>query len=264
MPELPEVEYAASIVRRAARGRIITSARALHRSQRRGLPDDAAQSLIGDRVVGVDRRGKHQLLRLRSGRTLHVHFRMTGDWVVLAKTETGLPPHARAAIGFNDGTRLVLDDPRALSAISLWAAGVDPLPELGPDATDRAFTAAWLATALAGRRVAIKVALLDQRVVAGVGNIYAAEALWYARVDPRVVAGRLRLPQLRAIVAGVRRVMAKALKHPARYAGDSANDPGRFNVYDREGEPCRRCRTKIRRVTQGARSTYFCPACEHR
>ena len=264
MPELPEVEYAATIVRRATRGRIITSACALHRSQRRGLPDAAAQSLIGDRIVAVDRRGKHQLLRLRSGRTLYVHFRMTGDWVVLARPEEALPPHARAAFGFEDGSRLVLDDPRALSALSLWAPGVDPLPALGPDATDRAFNARWLATALAGRRVAIKVALLDQRVVAGVGNIYAAEALWYARVDPRVVAGRLSPPQGRAIVTGVRRVMARALKNPARYYGDGPSDPRRFSVYDREGEPCRRCGAKIRRVALGARSSYFCPLCQRR
>jgi formamidopyrimidine-DNA glycosylase len=261
MPELPEVEFAATIVRRTARGRIITSARALHPSQRRGLPDDVARSLVGDRIVGVDRRGKHQLLRLKSGRTLHVHFRMTGDWVVLVNRDQALPPHARVAFGFDDGTRLVLDDPRALSAVTLCAAGVDPVPQLGPEATERAFDARWLAHALKGRRIPIKVALLDQRIVAGVGNIYASEALWYARVDPRVVAGRLRQEQLRAIVSGVRRVMAKALKNPARYSGEGASDPRRFNVYDREGEPCRRCRTRIRRLVQGARSTYFCPAC---
>ncbi len=264
MPELPEVEYAAAIVRRAARGRIITSVRVLHPSQRRGLPDDAAQSLAGDRVVGVDRRGTHQLLRLKSGRTLHVHFRMTGDWIFMASPDEALPRYARVVVDFDDGTRLVLHDSRALSAVSLCAAGVDPLPRLGPDATDRAFDTQWLSAVLTGRRIAIKVALLDQRVVAGVGNIYASEALWYARVDPRVVAGRLRLAQRRAIVAGIRRVMAKALKNPARYYGEAASDPRRFRVYDREGQLCRRCGTKIRRIVQGARSTYFCPACQRR
>jgi formamidopyrimidine-DNA glycosylase len=184
--------------------------------------------------------------------------------VVLEDANEPLPPYARVFLAFDDDTRLVLDDPRALSAVSLCALGVDPLPPLGPEATDATFDATWLGRVLSGRRVPIKRALLDQRVVAGLGNIYASEALWYARVDPRVVAGRLRPAQLRAIVSGVRRVMAKALKEPGRYYGDGAQDPGRFNVYDREGEPCRRCRAKIRRLTQGARSTYFCPACIRR
>jgi len=262
MPELPEVEFAARIVRRAALGHTITRVRALHPSQRRGLPDEKARSLAGDRIVAVERRGKHQLLRLKSGRTLHVHFRMTGDWHVVERPGDALPPHARVEIALSNGTRLILDDPRALSAVTLHEAGVDPLPQLGPEATDRAFNAQWLGSALSKRRVPIKVALLDQRVVAGVGNIYASEALWDARIDPRVVAGQLRPAQLRSIVAGIRRVMARALKESARYYGRGASDPHRFTVYDREGEPCRRCATRVRRLVQGTRSTYYCPTCQ--
>lgn len=262
MPELPEVEHAASIVRRIARGRVITSVCVLHPSQRRGLPDDAARSLAGDRVTRVARRGKHQLLHLASRRTLHVHFRMTGDWVVLDDPAHAIPPHARAIITFEDGVRLVLDDPRALSALTLVPAGADPLPQLGPDATGRTFTPQRLMAALAGRRIPIKVALLDQRVVAGVGNIYAAEALWRARVDPRVVAGQLGIERARALVRAVRHVMARAVKHAARYHGSGAANRARFSVYDREGEPCRRCKTPIRRVMQGGRSTYFCARCQ--
>ena len=264
MPELPEVEAASRRARAIAEGRAIARVRVLHASLRRALPDEAAASLTGDTVASVERRGKHQLLRLTSGRTLHVHFRMTGDWAVpegeAAADGDALPKHARAVLEFADGGRLVLDDPRALAAVSLHAAGVDPLPRLGPEATDRAFNARWLAHALAGRRVPVKVALLDQHVVAGVGNIYASEALWYARVDPRRSASALKADSLGRVVHGVRRAMAKALRHPERYSG--ASSAQRFNVYDREGEPCRRCGRRVRRIVQAGRSTYFCAGCQ--
>ncbi len=267
MPELPEVEYAVRIVRRAVAGRTITSATALHPSQRRALPDEAARSLVGERIAAVDRRGKHQLLRLTSGRTLHVHFRMTGDWQVLAPSsprspDAERPRHPRFELVFDDGSRLILDDPRALSAVVLHDAGTDPLPSLGPEATDTAFDAGSLERAVSNRRIPIKVALLDQSIVAGIGNIYASEALWLARVDPRVEAGRLSNAQRGKVIAGVRRTMAKALRDPGRYYGAAANDPRRFNVYDREGQPCRRCKTKIRRLIQAGRSTYYCPSCQ--
>jgi formamidopyrimidine-DNA glycosylase len=269
VPELPEVEYAARVARAAAVGKVIARVRVLHRSQRRALPDRAARSLAGDVVQGVDRRGKHQLLRLASGRTLHVHFRMTGDWHVLAVDDL-LPKTVRVALDFEDGTRLALDDSRALSVVALCHAGVDPCADLGPEANADRFNADWLAERLAGRRSPIKVALLDQRLVAGIGNIYASEALWYARIDPRHPAQRLAHPEsavtrgvLRALTSGVKRAMQKALDHPERYYSPGAvSDAVRFNVYDREGKGCRRCRTPIARITQAARSTYFCPTCQ--
>ncbi|MBV6521279.1 MAG: Formamidopyrimidine-DNA glycosylase [Gemmatimonadaceae bacterium] len=263
MPELPEVELAARIVRRAAIGRTITSARVLHPSQRRGLPDEAAASLAGDAIVAVWRRGKHQLLRLKSGRTLHVHFRMTGDWVVLPSRCAPLPSHARVVLRFDDRSAIALDDPRALSNVTLHEPKADPLPRLGPDATSPSFNARWLRERCAGRRVAIKGALLDQRVVAGIGNIHASEALWLARLDPRVVAAGLTPAQYRAVVIGVKRTMALALARQRRY-GTDANEPESYFVYGREGEPCRRCRTPVRRILQGARSSYFCPRCQRR
>ena len=264
MPELPEVEAASRRARVIAEGRVIARVRVLHTSLRRALPDEAAASLAGDTVAAVERRGKHQLLRLTSGRTLHVHFRMTGDWVVAEPgsdgTDSSVPKHARVVLEFTDGARLVLEDPRALSAVSVHGPGVDPLPALGPEATDRAFNARWLARVLAGRRVPIKVALLDQRVVAGVGNIYASESLWYARLDPRRSAASLSPDRLSRVVQGVRRAMAKAMRHPERYY--NASSAQRFNVYDREGERCRRCGGTVRRIVQAGRSTYFCPRCQ--
>jgi formamidopyrimidine-DNA glycosylase len=261
MPELPEVEFAAGVARAVAVGRTITSVRILHYAQRRTLPARRARRIVGDRVHLVERRGKTQLLRLTSGRVLTVHFRMTGDWAICDAGEP-LPAHARAVFGFDNGVRLVLDDPRALAVISLFEPGASAVPGLGPDANHRDFTAAALGAALAVRRVPIKLALLDQRVVAGLGNIYAAEALWYARIDPRTPANRLRPLRLTRLVHAVRTVLAKATRQAKRYYGGGISIPNRFAVYDREGEPCRRCGRRIERIVQGARSTYFCPRCQ--
>jgi formamidopyrimidine-DNA glycosylase len=261
MPELPEVEHATAIARRIAVGRTITSVRVLHPSQRRSLPARAAKALIGDRILDVQRRGKSQRFRLASGRELHVHFRMTGDWLEPGTSE--LPRTARAVFGFDDGSRLVLDDPRALSVVSLCAS---PAADdgLGPDALDPGLTATALATTLATRRIPIKVALLDQRVVAGIGNIYASEALWRARLDPRTPSNSVDPSALRTLLRAIRTTLTAALKRQERYYNSSSTeDEGtRFAVYDREGEPCRRCRGRIKRITQAARSTYFCPTCQ--
>lgn len=265
MPELPEVEYAAAIARQALVGRTIVRARALHAAQRKRFDDRDSATLAGERVVGVRRRGKHQLIDLESGRVIHVHFRMNGDWVVVLPGAS-VPNYARAVFELDDGSSVVLDDSRALSTLSLHAPASDPLPSLGPEATSPEFSAAWLQNIFASRRTPIKVALLDQRIVAGIGNIYAAEALWFARIDPRRPVNRLRPMQLTAIVKGVRSAMAKAIRRHQRYYGseqtDGARDSQRFNVYDREGAPCRRCGAPIRRITQAGRSTYCCRSCQ--
>ena len=166
-------------------------------------------------------------------------------------------------MAFDDGSRLVLDDPRALSVISLCAAGPEA-DGLGPDALDPAMSAVSLSAALASRRIPIKVALLDQSIVAGIGNIYASEALWRARIDPRTPANRLTRDRLGPLVRAIRATLQQALKHRQRYYGSEreAPDDNRFRVYDREGERCRRCGGTIRRITQAARSTYFCPKCQ--
>ena len=277
MPELPEVEYAAGIARQATAGRVITRVQVLHAAQRRHLPDEAAAQLAGERVEALVRRGKHQVFRLTSGRSLHVHFRMTGEWPVEmrrgdSKGEGGIgkssapsgatSAHARVIIELDDGNSLILDDPRALSVVSLCEPGEDPLAGLGPEATHAAFNAEWLRQTAMDRRIPVKVALLDQHVVAGIGNIYASEALWFARVSPRAPAGSLSAEKSRRVVSGVKAAMTKAMRDPSRYYGAGAADPRRFNVYDREGLPCRRCRRKIKRIVQAQRSTYFCPKCQ--
>jgi formamidopyrimidine-DNA glycosylase len=215
-------------------------------------------------VLAVERRGKSQRFLLASGRALCVHFRMTGDWLVPAPSP--LPRSVRAVLAFDDGGRLALDDPRALSVISLCGPGDPEDGTLGVDALDPALTSRHLAGVLASRRIPIKVALLDQSVVAGIGNIYASEALWRARIDPRIPANRLTRARLGSLLQAVRATLKAALQRQQRYyaRGQAMPDDGRFAVYDREGEPCRRCRGTIKRITQAARSTYFCPKCQEK
>ena len=161
-------------------------------------------------------------------------------------------------IHLSGGVALALVDSRALATVTLHAAGVSPFPDLGPEANSDAFSARQLGEWFSKRRGPVKPALLDQRAVAGIGNIYASEALWYARIDPRTPVNRLDAGGLRRLVGAVKRVMAKALSRPDRYYNaDGSSSALRFNVYDREGKPCRRCGTPITRIVQAGRSTYF-------
>ena len=256
MPELPEVERAARKIRRSVVGKVIARARLLHPSLKRRITQRALLSLRGHRITGVAQRAKHQLLMLDDDRSLHVHFRMAGDWA-LDHVGDELPRSARAAIEFTDGTRLLLIDPRALSALMLLPKGATPFAELGPDPWSPEFDYA-LADALARRRTPIKPALLDQRVAAGVGNIYAAEALWEARIDPTTPANSLGASQVRDLAAAIRTVLDRGRAGGRRYR----DGEDRFQVYDREGEPCRRCGTAIDRIVQAGRSTCFCASCQ--
>ena len=260
MPELPEVEFAARVLRDAVVNRNVRRVLVLHPSQRRHLSSRHAARLRGARVEAVERRGKHQLISLSTGDTLVVHFRMTGDWQI-DRVGSDVPPYARVVLELEDGVRISLVDPRALSTVTLHRRGAPTLPSLGPDAADPTVSVEAFREALSRRRVAIKVALLDQRVLAGVGNIYAAEALWLARIDPRAPAASLTRARQARLLEAIRVVLANAQASAGRYRDDGV---GRFEVYDREGQPCSRCGRRIRRITQAARSTYFCPHCQRR
>ena len=256
MPELPEVESAARLLRSAIEGRTLQSARVLHPSLKRRLPRGALRGLAGARVASVERRGKHQLIHFDDGRVLHVHFRMNGDWVI-GKSAEPMPRFARAVFDFEPEIRVVLDDSRALSTIDVHPAGVDLPLDLGPEPFDPRLTPAALRAALSRRRIPIKVALLDQRVITGLGNIYVSESLWRARIDPRTSASSLDLATSRRLLSAIRAVIRRATG--GRY---TQLEGARLDVYDREGRPCRRCRTPIARFVQGGRSTYYCPRCQ--
>lgn len=259
MPELPEVEAAMRRLKKAIEGKTIATARALHPAIARQFPDASARRLRQRRIEKVERRGKHQLIRLDSGETIHVHFRMNGDWLITSSAHA-IDRFTRAVVELTDGTRIELNDSRALSAMTLHAKGVDPLPALGIEANDPAFDAAHLKRALAKRRGAIKPALMDQKVLAGLGNIYAAEALWRAMISPRAVASSIRLSRLQRLANAIHDVLGGKNRPPGRYTDKDLR--GRFQVYDREGEPCSRCGTVVRRIQQAGRSTYFCPRCQ--
>jgi formamidopyrimidine-DNA glycosylase len=256
MPELPEVEAALEVLRTRARGRTIVRMRVLHPALRRRIKPAQLRALVGARIARVERRGKHQLLHLDDGRILHAHFRMNGDWM-LAETGAELPRFARAVLDFDDGSALVFVDSRALGTIDIHPAGVELDLGLGPDAADPEWTAEQLAAALAPRRGPIKPALLDQRLVAGLGNIYAAESLWRARISPFAPCNTLSGAQVSALRKAIDAVIVRATG--SRYTDD---DTVALDVYDREGVPCRRCRTTIERVVQAGRSTYYCPHCQ--
>ena len=256
MPELPEVEAALEVLRTRARGRTIVRMRVLHPALRRRIKPAQLRALVGARIGRVERRGKHQLLHLDDGRILHAHFRMNGDWM-LAETGAELPRFARAVLDFDDGSALVFVDSRALGTIDVHPAGVELDLGLGPDAADPEWTADQLAAALAPRRGPIKPALLDQRLVAGLGNIYAAESLWRARISPFAPCNTLSGAEVSALRKAIDAVIVRATG--SRYTDD---DTVALDVYDREGLPCRRCRTTIERVVQAGRSTYYCPHCQ--
>jgi formamidopyrimidine-DNA glycosylase len=256
MPELPEVENAVRRLRKAVVGRTIADARVIHPALRRRLSPAKIRTVRGARITAVDRRGKHQLMTLDDGRVLHAHFRMTGDWTV-DRADDELPRFARAAIAFTDGSRVVLDDPRALSTLDLHPANAELDLGLGPEPSDPTLTPAFLLKVFAKKRGPIKPVLLDQRVIAGLGNIYAAESLWNAKISPEASAASLTKKQVTSLLRAIRKVIDRATG--ARYTDE---DVSSLAVYDRAGKPCRRCRTKIERIVQAGRSTYFCAHCQ--
>lgn len=259
MPELPEVEAAARALSRAALGKTIAIVRAIHPALKRKLPPARARAAKGKRISTIERRGKHQLLGLDSGDTLVVHFRMNGDWEI-GTTSDVLDKFTRAVIELDDGTRISLVDRRALSSITLDKEGSSSLPKLGKEASDPTLDAAYLAEVLQRRKIPIKPALMDQSVLAGLGNIYAAEALWEAELDPRSSAATISKEKLEKLVAAIQMVLSPRRRRPGRYTDTRGRE--RFMAYDREGKVCRRCGGKIERIVQAGRSTYFCPDCQ--
>jgi formamidopyrimidine-DNA glycosylase len=259
MPELPEVERAARQIRRAALGKTILMVKAIHPSLKKKLKPAQARAAKGKRIENIERRGKHQLLQLDSGDTLVVHFRMNGDWEIGATTDP-LDRFARAAIVLTDGTRISLVDRRALSSITLDRKGESSLPKLGREASDPTLDADYLIDVLRRKKIAIKPAMMDQGVIAGLGNIYAAEALWEAKIDPRCPAAEVSRAKLETLVEAIKLVLSPKKRRPGRYTDKRGVE--RFAVYDREGEECRRGDGIIERIVQAGRSTYFCPVCQ--
>ncbi|GAB1342395.1 bifunctional DNA-formamidopyrimidine glycosylase/DNA-(apurinic or apyrimidinic site) lyase [Gemmatimonas sp.] len=262
MPELPEVEYAASRLREAVLGHTVASAVALHPSQRRHFPPEAWQALCGQRIGRIDRRAKVQLLHFDNRAVLEVHFRMTGDWEFTALHEDP-PRYERVRFETREGLRVSLVDSRAFSVVRLHAPGTFTGIEAGPEPLGNAFTVDGFAAALAARRAPIKPTLLDQQLVAGVGNIYASEACWEARIHPATPANSLSMPSVERLRDAIRHVLATA--PVGRYwAQDGVSEEEIWRVYGREGAPCKRCGSRIVRTVQAGRSSYHCGRCQRR
>jgi formamidopyrimidine-DNA glycosylase len=267
VPELPEVETIRAELAPRLTGRWLTRVEILDPRLTRPVDlFEVADELEGDRIVAVERRGKYLVLRLESGLALLVHLRMTGSF--------GFEPatHERAVVELDDGTRLVYRDVRRFGTwLVLEDAEVEPYlaGKNGPEPLGPRFTADWLGAQLARRRGPLKAVLLDQRVVAGLGNIYADEALWRARVNPLRVASSLSGKEVRRAHRAVRDVLragiarqGSTLRDYARPDGSSGSMQDEFRVYGRDGLPCPRCRTPIAKARVGGRGTWFCPRCQ--
>ena len=254
MPELPEVAEAVRRIRPCIRGRRILAVAPLHANTRRALSPAVRRRLAGRVITDVVRRGKYQRLILDDGTELVAHFRLDGDWVVQGSAAP-LPPHARLVLRLDRDRSLVLTDPRALASVTCYL-----IPDIGPEADAADLTPDALLERLSGTRTAIKLALLDQRRLAGLGNIYAAEALWRAGIDPRTPAKDLTRPQAAHLLRGIRAALRDGERRAGRYRTGTRTAP--FKVYDRAGAPCTRCGAEIATLTQGGRTTYWCPGCQ--
>ncbi len=274
MPELPEVETVRRRLEPVLSGRRLERVEILDSRLTRPLdPTEVAAELVGERVEAVDRRGKYLVVRFESGRSLLIHLRMTGNLLHVSRDR---PPesdsHVRAVVKLDDGSDIVYRDVRRFGTWLLSEPGeAEPYlaARLGGEPLARTFTSTRLGEALHGRRAPVKAALLDQRRLAGVGNIYADEALWRARIDPRRPAGELSDEELRALHRGIRAALnagiarqGATLRDYRTPDGDSGTMQHEFKVYGRAGEPCERCGHPIEKLRSAGRGTWYCPGCQ--
>jgi formamidopyrimidine-DNA glycosylase len=267
VPELPEVETIRAQLEPRLVGRTLARVEILDpRLTRPADLFEVAEELEGDAVAAVERRGKYLLLRLESGLGLLVHLRMTGSFGFTPVT------HVRALVELDDGSRLVYRDVRRFGTwLVLEEAELEPYLQAknGPEPLGPQFTSRWLGGQLARRKAPLKAVLLDQRVVAGLGNIYADEALWRARLSPLRPANEFSGDEVvrltRAIRAALRTGIARQGSTLSDYRapdGAAGSMQEEFRVYGQDGEPCARCRTTIVKTRVGGRGTWYCPRCQ--
>jgi formamidopyrimidine-DNA glycosylase len=269
MPELPEVETIRRQLAPHLEGRALARVTDLHPRQR---ADDVAVGLQGQTVVQLDRAGTYLVWNLDGGESLLMHLRMTGT---LLLDPAPAPAHTRVRIDLSDGHELVYVDPRRFGTGHLLAGAaardVYLGARLGPEPLTAAFTTAYLRGRAAGRRAPVKAFVLDQRNIAGVGNIYADEALFRASIHPLRAAGMLRSAQLDALRVGIEQALAAGIESKGATIDDFRHVDGahgsfqdQFLVHRREGLPCPRCGTAVRKLVVGGRGTYVCERCQPR
>lgn len=272
MPELPEVETVRRGIAPVLEGARIERADILDpRLVRPFDPGIVAGELVGERVCAVDRRGKYLLVRFESGRVLLMHLRMTGSLRHAARGALAADRATRAVLRMDNGSDVAFRDVRRFGTWELLEPQeVRPTlaERLGPEPLG-AFSAARLGRRLEGRRAPLKSALLDQRTVAGLGNIYVDEALWHSRLHPLRSAGGLDGDELRRLHRALRRVLRLGIARQGSTLRDYTAPDGsygsmqdEFRAYGRAGEPCDRCRAVLERIVVGGRGTTFCPRCQ--
>ena len=273
MPELPEVEHVVRALRPIVTGRRILAAEL---NLKRTAPELSraafARQLRNAVITGVGRRGKYILFELESGRLLTTHLRMTGKFVSLT-TDESLPPYAHVVFYLDDERRLVFCDMRQFGRMRL-ITNVQRLPKelatLAPEPLSDEFTEEYFLETLSRSKRSLKQLLLDQTRVLGLGNIYAVEALFLAGVNPLKPANRLSKPRARKLYQAIRQILHEAIEAGSTLQINIADGNGSYfgtterfwRVYEREGEPCVNCGSRIKRIVHGGRSTYYCPRCQ--
>ena len=267
MPELPEVETTVRGLAHVLEGRRITRVEARRADLRRAFPEDLGQRLTGARVTSLGRRAKYGLIHTDRDDTMIFHLGMSGSWRI---DHAELGKHDHLLLETEEGRRLALNDPRRFGSVDLVATGeLDEWPAfkaLGPEPFG--LDPGDLHRRLRGRTAAIKLLLGDQRIVAGLGNIYVCEALFRAKIHPLRAAGSVSFERLRRLATMIEEVLGEAIEAGGSSLRDFASPDGElgyfsktFSVYDREGEPCA-CGGTVRRIVQGGRSTFYCPKCQ--
>ena len=271
MPELPEVETTVRGLEKVLLGQRIARVELRRGDLRRAFPDDLGQRLTGATVTSLGRRAKYGLIATDRGDTMIFHLGMSGRWRI---DPVELGAHDHLLIETGDGRVVALNDPRRFGSVDLMPSeGLfdwPPFKALGPEPLGGVLSGGWLKHRLAGRKAAIKLMLLDQRIVAGLGNIYVCEALYRARINPKKAAGRVSRAKLDALATAIPAVLEEAIAAGGSSLRDFAAPDGElgyfsktFDVYGREGEPCRGgCDGVVKRIVQGGRSTFYCPACQ--
>lgn len=277
MPELPEVETVLRGIRSRLRNRRIVKAQAFSPKLRVPLPRDFVSQLQGKRIKTITRRAKFLRFYLDSGKVLLLHLGMTGS----VRLATCAEPyrhqkHDHALMEFEGNLRLVFNDPRRFGLITFAdAQDIESHPffkKLGPEPLSKSFSGQTLHTLLIRRHIPVKLALCDQKVIAGVGNIYASEALFRARIHPKRLASSIKTDEARKLASAVKKVLKLAiasggssLRDHRRSNGQLGEFQNSFMVYGRAGQSClrRECNGFVKRIVQGNRSTFFCPVCQH-
>ncbi|MFM7027493.1 MAG: bifunctional DNA-formamidopyrimidine glycosylase/DNA-(apurinic or apyrimidinic site) lyase [Chakrabartia sp.] len=269
MPELPEVETTVRGLAAVLDGAVLTRVEPRRADLRRPIPADLRQRLQGARVTGLGRRAKYGLIHTDREDSLIFHLGMSGRWII-DPAEIG--KHGHLVLETDTGRQLVLDDPRRFGSLDLVRRTDLPVfpafAAMGPEPLDPAFTAAVLKAGLAGRAAPIKALLLDQRLVAGLGNIYVCEALHMAGIAPGRAGGSISAARLERLVGAIKEVLAAAIDAGGSTLRDFARPDGelgyffkQWRVYGREGEACS-CGAPVQRRVDGGRSTFFCAKCQ--